>query len=114
MQASETDHANDAEFDLVIDEAIDVLRDALKWVKTPAQWTTVDTIIDAMTDAVRRRDLVALRQATIDLEISGPTRLIPKDPPVDTGAKPALQRINHLIDDLDQAKSTKKPKDPSA
>jgi hypothetical protein len=74
MRASETDHANDAEFDLVIDEIIDVLRDALIWVKAPVQWATIETIIDAMTDAARSRDPVALRQAMINLEISGPTR----------------------------------------
>lgn len=114
MQASETDHANDAEFDLVIDEAIEVLQETLIWVHTAAHWVVVGPIIEAMTDAVRSRDLVALREATINLDLVGPVREIPKNLPAGTGAEPPLQRINQLVHELDQAKSAKKPKGRSS
>lgn len=56
--------------------ALEVLTDALEWRLPEARWQRVADIVQAMDDALAAQDPVALDQATSDLELAGPVRII--------------------------------------
>ncbi|WP_333735995.1 CATRA system-associated protein [Streptomyces sp. IBSBF 2806] len=57
------------------DDAVDVLRDLIEWELAPQRWEQVDSIVDSLADAVARGDGDALREATAELELTGPVRV---------------------------------------
>ncbi|MEU3276049.1 CATRA system-associated protein [Streptomyces antibioticus] len=87
------------------EDAVDVLRDLLVWQLAPERWARVETIVDALADALDREDGDALREATAELEVSGPvriTRIGARSPgPVPASAR-IRDRANHLVHSLGQ------------
>lgn len=57
------------------DDAVDVLKDLIEWELAPQRWEQVDSIVDSLADAVARGDGDALREATAELELTGPVRI---------------------------------------
>ncbi|WP_069766881.1 CATRA system-associated protein [Streptomyces sp. LUP30] len=80
------------------DDAVDVLKDLIEWELAPQRWEQVDSIVDSLADAVARGDGDALREATAELELTGPVRI------TRIGAKSVIpvpeetrDRANHLV-----------------
>ena len=84
------------------DEALSVMRDALEWSLTPAQWSGFAAMLSGMeTDRLAEPEQrKALEDVTVQLELAGPPRI----EAVDSAAEPAppvvRERLNVLIDEL--------------
>lgn len=80
------------------DDAVDVLGDLVEWELAPQRWERVDAIVVSLADALAQGDGEALREATAELELTGPVRitrigtssLIPVP-------ERTLDRANHLV-----------------
>jgi hypothetical protein len=83
-------------------DALDVLRNVLKWRLAGRRWDAVEEAVAAMASALACRDLRAFRAAVYDLELSGPTRAVPfpNDPGVEP-PPPVIEEVNELIYTLD-------------
>ncbi|MEV7196855.1 CATRA system-associated protein [Streptomyces sp. NPDC093510] len=57
------------------EDAVNVLQDLVEWHLAPQRWERVDSIVDSIADALARRDDEALREATAELELTGPVRI---------------------------------------
>ena len=66
------------------EDALGVLADVTSWRLTDGRWSTVTTLLAALVDAVENGDVDAFRAATIQLELSSPTRI------TRIGAEPAV------------------------
>jgi hypothetical protein len=86
------------------DEALSVLRDALEWFLTPAEWAGVAATLDGLgadegggldlADPVRRK---ALKDATIQLELAGPLRIEAVDRAAEPVPPSVRERLSVLI-----------------
>ncbi|MEI5098340.1 hypothetical protein RB200_06315 [Streptomyces sp. PmtG] len=80
------------------DDAVDVLQELFGWELAPQRWERVDAIVGELARALACGDGEALREATADLESTGPVRitrigatsLIPVP-------EPTRDRANHLV-----------------
>ncbi|KAA0940810.1 CATRA system-associated protein [Streptomyces apricus] len=85
------------------DDAVDVLKDLIEWELAPQRWERVDSIVGSLADALAQGDGDALREATAELELTGPVRvtriggtsLIPVP-------ERTRDRANHLVHTLGQ------------
>ncbi|SME91488.1 hypothetical protein SAMN02745830_00419 [Streptomyces sp. Amel2xC10] len=87
------------------EDAVDVLRDLLVWQLVPERWARVEAIVDALADALDRGDGDALREATAELEVSGPiriTRIGAQSPGPVPVPERTRDRANHLVHSLGQ------------
>jgi len=57
------------------DDAVNVLQDLIEWHLAPQRWERVDSIVGSLADALARGDGEALREATAELELTGPVRV---------------------------------------
>lgn len=57
------------------DDAVNVLQDLVEWHLAPQRWERVDSIVGSLVDALARGDGEALREATAELELTGPVRI---------------------------------------
>jgi hypothetical protein len=85
----------------VLNEARQAAEDALEWQLSPDHWRAIEPVLAALDAAVKAGDVVALADATADLELAGPLRIrtlgtqpvVPPPPPV-------LYLLNHLVHSL--------------
>jgi hypothetical protein len=85
------------------DDAVDVLQDLIEWELAPQRWERVALIVGSLADALARGDGEALREATAELELTGPVRV------TRIGTKSVIpvpeqtrDRANHLVHALGQ------------
>jgi hypothetical protein len=87
----------------VLQEALQVVEDAIAWELSPAHWEAIEPLLDALASALRSGDEAALISATTDLQLYSPVRIItlgskssvPPPPPV----RYLLNTLVHSIDD---------------
>lgn len=79
-------------------DAVDVLQDLIEWELAPQRWERVASIVGSLADALAQGDGDALREATAELELTGPVRI------TRIGAKSLVpvpeqtrDRANHLV-----------------
>jgi hypothetical protein len=83
------------------EEAWETLSEALQWRLDPLRWQLVDQDLDAIQEALKRRDENSLRHATSDLELLSPVRMtqLGKDPNIEI--PPVLSnKIRTVLDRL--------------
>ena len=94
------------------EEALDVLRDALRWRLTARRWTGVEEVVAGLAAALRAGDVGVLRRRVHELELSGPVRAtgIDEDPVVEPpdAVRPVL---NALVRALEEDESGPAPGD---
>jgi len=95
----------------VVEDAIDALGDVLEWRLTAARWEFISGILGRMTAAATQPHGVALREATVELELASPWRINRfgdevKGPP----PKPVRDRVNQLVHTLGEEPPTRDPK----
>jgi len=85
------------------EDALDVLRDAVRWRLTARRWVGVAEVVAGLEAAVRAGDTDAVRARVYELELSGPVRAtgIHEDP---VGPAPETIRpvLNSLVRELEQ------------
>ena len=87
--------------DELLEDARDVLQDALQWRLTEPRWAAVAAAVEAVASALRSGDVAALRTAVYGLELAGPVRAIGSgDTPVVAAPEPVCVGINELISTL--------------
>ena len=91
------DNWNSVEAAEMRSEALDVVMDTQQWELTDARWEAIDQILMAMDAALAARDPKALGEATVELELQGPLRIIRIG---SNQAVPANQRIRDQLADL--------------
>jgi hypothetical protein len=78
-----------------------VLEYILKLELAPARWERLAGLIEIAIDATEAGDLDGLRQATVELELAGPVRVIRiGDTPVVPPPPKVRERVNYLVDAL--------------
>ncbi|MFI0483522.1 CATRA system-associated protein [Actinomadura sp. 9N215] len=84
-----------------IDDALAVLGDLLVWKFSSERWERVESIVVRMREAVDAHDEAALVEATVDLELAGPTRITRiGDTPLVPPPRRVRTRANELIHSL--------------
>jgi hypothetical protein len=82
-------------------DAVSVLENVLGWELAPARWDRLAETIDIAGAAEAAGDLNALREATIQLELSGPVWVIRIGSPSTVPPPPPLrERVTDLIHSL--------------
>lgn len=83
----------------LVENAREVLSDALEWKLTDSRWNSADKILGRMILALDTDDVAAFRRAEIDFEEASPNRVVPmKGGPPEIPAPERIRlRINHLI-----------------
>ena len=87
----------------VRDDALNVLRDMLKWSMRPSRWAEVEEILDGLGDVPNLADpdqLARLSSTTVTLELIAPVRITRIDKSAVPAPDPIRERINHLVDEL--------------
>jgi CATRA-associated small protein len=97
-------------------EALDVLSDVLLWQLAEPRWQAIEQILVAMDAALAQGDMDALEEATADLELAGPVRLIPIGPAVGPTpvARDLLNRLVHSLGGVTAPGQAGEPEDPGA
>jgi hypothetical protein len=89
------------------EDALDVLRGALRWRLEPARWAGVEAAVDALAAASRNRDVDAIGTAVHELELAGPVRARGvEDTPIDVpeGVREEINELIYTLDGRDIAK----------
>lgn len=87
--------------DEAYDDAVNVLKDLVEWHLAPQRWERVDAIVGSLADALARGDGEALREATAELELTGPVRITRiGTQSVIPAPEPTRDRANHLVHEL--------------
>lgn len=87
--------------DEAVQEAVVLLQDLVLWELSPQRWDNVERILSRIAQAMTDRDLRALHDATAELELSGPVRVLRIGSKESTGIPPMiLDRRNQLIHSL--------------
>jgi hypothetical protein len=82
----------------VRDEALDVIKDALRWQLAEARWQAIEQILGAMDAALESGDPQAVSAATVELEMAGPLRITRiGGTPVVSPPPPVRDRLNRLV-----------------
>lgn len=82
-------------------EAATVLENVLRWELAQTRWDRLAETVDIAVTAEAAGDLNALRQATIQLELSGPVRVIRiGSPSTMPPPRPLRERVADLIHSL--------------
>jgi hypothetical protein len=82
-------------------DALEVLEYILKLELTPARWERLAGLIEAAIDAEAAGDTHGLRQATVELELAGPVRVIRiGDTPAVPPPPKVRERVNYLVHEL--------------
>lgn len=77
-------------------EALVVLSDAFFWQLAARRWQAIEEILTTMDVALARDDMDALAMAVADLELCGPSRIVPIGPA--TGpTQPARDLLKKLV-----------------
>lgn len=85
-----------------LEDALDVLRNALEWQLPAHRWADVDRAVQAMVKALAQGDETAFLQAEGELELAGPVRAVSaENPPPEPVSMPIRERINELVHTLD-------------
>lgn len=99
--------ASDAEWRSARDEAIAVLRDALRWNMTAARWAQAGDVVEEIASAAASASPDALWQTTGSLELFSPPRVINRiggtggdTPPLLPAPRAVRARIVELVDSL--------------
>jgi hypothetical protein len=88
--------------DQIRDDALNVLRDVLRWSMTPDRWTGIRAILDRLDPGLDLADpvqLAALDKACIALELAAQERLTPISE-VTHAPDHVRERVNVLIHEL--------------
>lgn len=86
------------------EEALETLGDVLMWQLAPARWEAVQTAIAAVEAAHAAGDAIALRRATVELELLAPIRITRiGDEPTVPAPERIRERTNQLIHSLEAA-----------
>lgn len=88
-------------------DAVNVLRDVLRWRLTPDRWGEISAILDMLgtgLDLTDPQDLAALTQASVSLELAGPELITEIDKAATPAPDRVRERVNSLIDELTQPK----------
>jgi hypothetical protein len=97
--------------DETLHDALDVLRALVLWKMTPQRWDHVAEILRWIDAALDAGDATELRRATVELEISGPVRILRIGSKDVTGVPPpVLDRRNTLVHKL-TSETRKAPED---
>ncbi|GAA1616108.1 CATRA system-associated protein [Actinoplanes couchii] len=89
--------------DETLQDAIAVLRHVARWQLTPDRWAHVDQAVARLGTALTDGDAAGIREAVIDLELSGPTRALRIGSAVIVGIpEPVLDRRTTLVHALEQ------------
>ncbi|WP_158854839.1 CATRA system-associated protein [Saccharothrix deserti] len=87
--------------DDIRDDALSLLREALAWRLIGDRWRAVDRALDGMAAALERGEADAFRRVLHDLELAGPTRVVPiEGASVLPAPEPVRERINQLVHTL--------------
>jgi hypothetical protein len=82
-------------------DALQVLEYILKLELAPARWERLAGLIEIAIDAEAAGDTDGLRQATIELELAGPVRVIRiGDAPAVPPPPRVRERVNYLVHEL--------------
>jgi hypothetical protein len=87
----------------VRDDALNVLRDMLKWSMTPARWAEVEEILDGLggvPDLADPDQVARLSSTTITLELAAPVRITKVDRSAVPASDKIRERVNHLVHEL--------------
>ena len=80
-------------------EALDALLDAFRWKLAAERWQEIFQVLAGMASALEGNDVTALAEATADLELAGPLRIIPigvaSGPPPEV--RDLLNRLVHAL-----------------
>jgi hypothetical protein len=91
------------------DDALSVLRDALEWSLTPAEWSGVAAILSRLGADAGALDLAepgqrkAVEDATVWLELAGPRRIEAVDHATESVPPDVHERLNMLIEELSRS-----------
>lgn len=92
-------------------ESLDALHDAFSWKLADGRWQEVYRILAAMADALESGNLAGLADATADLELAGPRRIIPIDT---TGPPPPVRDLlNKLVHAIGGVTTDQRPREPA-
>ncbi len=84
--------------DEAVQDAVDVLQDLVLWEMAPQRWDRVAEILERIAVASVTLDAGALREAVLELELSGPVRINRIGSKTVTGIpQPVLERRNTLV-----------------
>ena len=86
-------------------DAVEVLRDVLRWCLTPAGWAEISAILDTLgtnLDLADPHGLAALARATVALELAGPELLTEVDGAAIPASDSIRERVDSLVDKLTQ------------
>jgi hypothetical protein len=87
--------------DDIQDDALDLLREALTWRLIGHRWRTVELVLDGLAAALEQGGADSFRRVLHDLELAGPTRVVPiEDAAVLPAPEPVRERINRLVHTL--------------
>jgi hypothetical protein len=102
---------NAGDIDRVRAEALDVLHDAFSWKLAGERWQEICRILATMAEALESGNLAGLADATADLELAGPLRIIP----VDTAGPPPPVRdlLNKLVHAIGGVTTDQRPQAPA-
>jgi hypothetical protein len=83
-----------------VDNALDMLRDLLVWKLPPTRWELVGETVARLEAALAAGDAAGLHDATVDLELAGPTRISRLGDSATLAPEPVRQVANRLIHTL--------------
>jgi hypothetical protein len=81
-------------------DALTVVRHIGTWEVPSARWDVIATTLAALAAALDAGNLDSVEEATIQLELSAPERLIKIGAPVQPPPPPVRERLNELVQRL--------------
>lgn len=91
---------------VTVADALDALAKVPAWQLSSPRWDQVGVILDRMTAALAAGDAPAVRDAVIDLELSGPLRIEP------VGARPRTGMPDQVVERRDKLVHTLSKEQP--